>query len=563
MYSKTVQAVEIPQTGGKAKVYKSGYVYWVTQSHWDNEKKMTVDDRVCIGKSAPDKIGWIYPNERFFRLFNSVTESQQGKTQAAARGKFSVILNFGVQHVLMAAAQQCGCLEALRTVYTADECSKMLAVAIHAIDAQNSVAQDFPDWHFHNYCGLQRALTDGEISALYSAIAERPKAIAEFMTAYRERFYQKFPDNERRAVGLDSTNQNTFSSKLPLAEFGHSKVNEGLPCINTAMFVDEFTGIPLYYEHFCGSLLDKTQTPFTLEKAKELGFSHLMVMMDRGYLSKENLKALHEGSFGMMCPEGLKFSADLIAKYRQTIKDQELYYIASENIYGIHLPDTEYEGAKYDAYVYYDAQRAQDERDSIHSRILFFKSSLMKKKRYSANLAAKFSPWLIVKKTDIKDQEGRNFTCRVNTDKLQEQIDAAGYFVILSNAGLGAKEMIEIARLRDTNEKVFKRLKYHLGLTKSYVHNLKTFEGKMFVAFIALVIVEAFRYFAKPILQRKTSETVARVLGEMRKYQIRLKNTGQWMPQYAVTAKQKDILKCVDSDAAALEGAVRAVHLRV
>ena len=43
MYSGLVQTVEIPK--GKVKILKNGYVYWITKSHWDNDRKMTVDDR--------------------------------------------------------------------------------------------------------------------------------------------------------------------------------------------------------------------------------------------------------------------------------------------------------------------------------------------------------------------------------------------------------------------------------------------------------------------------------------------------------------------------------------
>ncbi len=69
-------------------------------------------------------------------------------------------------------------------------------------------------------------------------------------------------------------------------------MKENLPDINTAMFADETTGIPLYYEHFYGSILDKTETPFTMEKVKDHGFKKLFLMMDRGYFSQKSLEAV-------------------------------------------------------------------------------------------------------------------------------------------------------------------------------------------------------------------------------------------------------------------------------
>lgn len=564
MYSKTAMPVEIPKEGGRIRTLKNGYVYWLTKSHWDATKKQTVDNRVCIGKKVPEKEGWIYPNPKFFTLFGSVADSQKTPSLPfAKRGKFHTHINYGVYFVLRESALLCGCHEALVRAFSSEVANKIFAIAMYAIDAQSSVAQGFSDWCFDNYCGLARPLQDSEISSLYASLAEHPQNIDAFKAYFREAYYEAFPAAEYNALAFDSTNQNTHSKGIGMAEFGHAKVNEQLPIINTALFVDEETGIPLYYEHFCGSLLDKSQTPFTLEKAHDLGFQHLFLMMDRGYMTKETLEALREDTFGVMCPEGLLFTKEIIARNRTIIKDCEQFYIASEDIYGIHLPGTEYAERIYDAYVYYDARRAQDERDSIHARIKFLTDKAMLRKRFTEKLKESFAPWLVVEKLDGKDDNGRNFTVSGNVEEIQKCLDDAGYFVILSNASLGADKMIRMARMRDRGEKGFRRIKYHLGLSKTYVHSLKTFEGKMFVAFVALIVVEAFRYFVKKILMARSSETTATLLSEMRKYKIMLKNSGEWMPLYAVTAKQKSILQSVKRTAPDLENAVRKLRLRV
>lgn len=56
MYVKTVKAERIPSIGGRARIYPSGYVYWITESKWDKALKRTVDDRVCIGKRLKIKM---------------------------------------------------------------------------------------------------------------------------------------------------------------------------------------------------------------------------------------------------------------------------------------------------------------------------------------------------------------------------------------------------------------------------------------------------------------------------------------------------------------------------
>ena len=44
---------------------KNGYIYYVTESHWDKEKKRTVDNRVGIGTIDPDHAGMLFPGKAF------------------------------------------------------------------------------------------------------------------------------------------------------------------------------------------------------------------------------------------------------------------------------------------------------------------------------------------------------------------------------------------------------------------------------------------------------------------------------------------------------------------
>ena len=129
---------------------------------------------------------------------------------------------------------------------------------------------------------------------------------------------------------------------------------------------------------------------------------------------------------------------------------------------------------------------------------------------------------------------------------VQSCLDKAGFFVILSNAGLSAEEMIKVARMWDCNEKAFRRMKDHFGLSKTYSHSAATYEGKMFVAFVALIVVEAYRYHIRPVLDAISSTTTRSTIGELNKYQIQQKRDGSWMPMNAMTKKQRQILKCLD-----------------
>jgi len=563
MYANMTEPVLLPKPDAskhqQMKILKTGYVLWITESHWDNRRHMTLDNRKSIGKLVTSNVTdprMIYPNAEYFRIFGTVDDAGDLATEKTVRasllpGRCDTTLSYGAFAVLEASARITGCFDALNRAYPM-LCLKILAVAYHSIIARDSTAQDFPFWAFHAYCGVARIPDNTEIGQLYVEIAKDSGKIGLFQKEFFKGYSKRLGLANEMIVALDSTNQNTYSRNIGLAGYGHAKVKEGLPCVNTALFADEHTGIPLFYEHFCGSLLDKTQTPYTLAKAKTLGFRKLFLMMDRGYCSPKCLESFAEMEFGVMVPETYSFVDELLQTHASKIVNHEEYYIAAEQIYGTHLPGQQVMGGTYDLYLYFDDNRAQEERNAIHSKVNYLVSEASRRKRYSKKFAEQYSPWLTIIREKDKTT-GKNFSIRRNQQKIQEELDKAGLFAILSNAGRSASEMIGIARMRDKDEKAFRTLKSHFDLTKTYVHSDEAYEGKMFVAFVALIIIESFRWLVRTELARSTSTTLATLLGEMSKYKIMLDEGKKWMPKYALTRRQKDILACVQKNEEQLE----------
>ena len=76
MYAGKSNPIKIPTVGdrGKLIIQKNGYIYFVTEAHWDKEKKRKVDNRVCIGKVDPENSEMMFPGKRFSEFFEN-TES--------------------------------------------------------------------------------------------------------------------------------------------------------------------------------------------------------------------------------------------------------------------------------------------------------------------------------------------------------------------------------------------------------------------------------------------------------------------------------------------------------
>ncbi len=155
MYAGKVNLVKVPKE--KVHILKNGYVYWYDTAKWDNDLKRTIDNRKSIGKLDPDHPGMMFPNQAYFTLFAGSAQAasdagvlkEDANTKLPMPGKFATVLNFGPFLALLCTARNIGTLELLKKFFPGLY-REMLALAIHSIDDQSSVGQNFPYWAFHN-----------------------------------------------------------------------------------------------------------------------------------------------------------------------------------------------------------------------------------------------------------------------------------------------------------------------------------------------------------------------------------------------------------------------------
>ena len=334
MYAGKNTPIELPKKG-HLHILTNGYVYWENDGKWDKDAKRMRDSRVSIGKIADRERGLFYPNKKYWELFPDEMHNSNGARRIPEKtaplgepGKFSSRLNYGAYLALRLAAEKIGLFKTLKETFP-DRWEKLFALVVHFICDECSTAQAFPFWQFDNYCGLQNRLTDDEISRLYRDTGTDQNGIDSFMEFFHKRYEKSVYGDEPASSGqeraltayaLDSTNHNTSCKNNDMAEFGAAKKKEGLPDINFAAFVDEKTGIPVYYELFFGSLLDKSQTPFAIKNAERLGFQKLFIVMDRGYYRKEVFEAFEGMSFACMCPENMPEFDKVWSKHHSEIK---------------------------------------------------------------------------------------------------------------------------------------------------------------------------------------------------------------------------------------------------
>lgn len=410
MYYGVTPLIPIPEDSDKGKVIvsKKGYVYLQVGYTWDSKKRQPHYERKIIGRTDEKQPDLMYYSPEYEAIFGAVdTELEEIRKRIDGlhlkqAGKTNAYISFGPFVAVQAVCEKVGCLSPLKRIFNSSW-KLVLGLCVHAIAAENTTAQAFPGWCFNNYAGMNRVVADTEISRLYKDIASRSGDIDAFFALFWKEYGKTFPKTGHRVVGFDSTNQNYYGKGIPLAKAGHAKIDAGTPIINTAMFVDGETGIPLWYEHYDGSLLDKNQTPFSLKKVVNAGYSKLFIVFDRGYYSEEDVEGieqLDEIGFGILCPDGTNWVEDLIRTRGPQIKDQQKHYIASENVYGniyVVQPFKENGNDKtYYAYLFYDSSRADDERRTIHEVFRRNWDRANERKRYSEKMETEFAKQAII-----------------------------------------------------------------------------------------------------------------------------------------------------------------------
>ena len=72
--------------------------------------------------------------------------------------------------------------------------------------------------------------------------------------------------------------------------------------------------------------------------------------------------------------------------------------------------------------------------------------------------------------------------------KIEEEAKYSGFFCVLTNTGLSGKEALLTYRRKEAIENSFDNVKNHIGMKPMRTHNAATTDGKLFCAFIALIV---------------------------------------------------------------------------
>ena len=199
-------------------------------------------------------------------------------------------------------------------------------------------------------------------------------------------------------------------------------------------------------------------------------------------------------------------------------------------------------GITVNAHVYYNQEKCAAEEKKLFAKIENLEKELIKLQGKKRSIK-KYTDYF-----DLEKGEEPGITYERNYENIDEILSYAGYVIfITTDQKISTKEVIDIYRNKDLVEKAFNNLKNELDFHRLRTHLNKTMEGKLFVAFIALITRTAL--FGKIKSDKETKKlTIEKVLIELKKIKVTtlFDDRRLFVP---LTKLQKKILKStVDSE---------------
>jgi hypothetical protein len=350
------------------------------------------------------------------------------------------------------------------------------------------IANDKPlmycaDWVSGNESFPVGSMSSQRISELLCAFGHKER------TAFYQKWYTQL--GSREYMALDITSISSYSKLISDCEWGYNRDGEELPQINLCMLFGEESQLPVYQTLYSGSLNDVSTFKTTIEELRAIsGGKSLVLVMDKGFYSDKNIKILvekyHESEFLVAVPFTNHFAKSLAGQERDTIDSAEnIIRTSGTPVRGKRLSVIWKDATPLYAHVLYNPERELKERNELYAHAVWLKEKTEAGKKLPA-YREDIEKYLSVLPENLKSGKPR-VTIRQNV--IDEELATSGWVILIGNGDISTQKAHDIYRKKDVVEKGFLRYKNSLGLNRLRLHEGERMKNKLFVAFVALILL--------------------------------------------------------------------------
>lgn len=462
----------------KNKKNNSTYVY-ECKSFWNKEKKKPDSRRICIGKLDP-LTNEIILSKRAQQTPETILEAEIPHEVAILTTKaetIATIKTIGATALFDHICKQTG-LDAILRKSFPENWEIILSLAyFQATEGKPlSRVEHWSRTHKHPY---DEFIDNRRVSELLRTITE------EKQLGFFKKWAQKRLETEYLAY--DITSVSSYSELNNMVRYGYNRDGENLPQINIAMLFGEKTRLPVYYRSLPGSIKDVSTLYNFLEVAAFLNMGRLHLVMDKGFYSRKNVEELFlkHMKFTLAVPFSCDFAKEQVEKVRESITDHKNFTrVNDQNLFCTTLLTKWEQKRRIYVHVFYNASAAAADYEMFLNRMRQWEEELVSGKLVESH-KKHYTKYFLIKETP---KRGRQISYRQEAINEYKK-NAAGYLVLLTNDIKDPVEALKTYRTKDVVEKAFDNLKNCLDLKRLRVHLEENMRGRLFIQFIALILV--------------------------------------------------------------------------
>jgi len=494
-----------------SNIGKYKYVYHIGKGYRNANGKPT-SERTTIGKL--DESGMLVPNDNYFEIYQ--------QTPKLTTFEVDSILNFGDFFFMDRIAKDVGLERVLRNVF-GEMGYEVLLLAIY-LSLTGQALYRCDAWCRETLTGRDKVITSQRCSRILESLDER-KRIDFFRAWVHARQQHEY-------LAYDVTSISSYSRGNGLVEYGYNRDKDKLPQVNLGMYYGEESKLPIFYCTYKGSIVDKSHLRYIMQYNERLGINDVCFVMDRGFFSEDNVNALaYKHRFIMGLANGLVLSKEMITKYGAQVMSSR-YDIGQTGVKGLVVEDERY-GFRSKIHLFYANSKIADEERIFKEKLARWEEALCEGKSVKDA-----EDYFII--TEYGDGVR---TINRNHDAIDEKVSNLGYFLMMTtDLRKTPEEILDIYRRKDIIEKSFDELKNDLDMKRLRVQSEGATEGKMFIAFIGLILRTYVHNKLKGYLDANRPFSMPQVFDEMRMIKA-VKTKGGMLLHNPVTKKQRTILE--------------------
>jgi len=462
------------------------YAYEATY-YWDKEKKQSRCIRKLIGR-IDDRTGNIISTDGRCRKDKSAKKEKKTSKPGPVPHTSTKHMYYGATYLLEKLSDELGLTSDLKACFP-DTYKKLLSIAFYLVLEDNNPLYRFEKWNLTHKHPYGENITSPRSSDLFSSIKD--EQVNKFFRLQGKRRV------EDEYWAYDSTSISSYSETLSQVQYGKNKEDDKLPQINLLLVFGEKSGLPFYYRKLAGNIPDSKTVKHLLEDLDILGFGKTKFVMDRGFYSEDNINGLYKEHIKFLV--GTKLSLKFIKKHLDPIYDDIRMFVNYDkgiNTYGYTVTAewdyTQTRSYKDDVFkskrrmyihYYYSIDKGADDEQAFDQKIASLYKELVDGNLVESHKKA-YEQFFEIKTTP---KRGRQVSYK--EDAIKEARRYLGYFVLVSNEKMDAFTALHLYRMKDVVEKAFGNLKERLNLRRLLVSSERGLDGKIFVEFIALILI--------------------------------------------------------------------------